>query len=472
MLKRTSIRTKLNYNFVVIIVITIVIFEAIFTYGIHAFYYTNIEQVLLERMSTTLSVYDTYRGYENLGSTAKFILENEAVPDYVEAQVIALDGRIVESTSRYRSREPVSTDDFISAKTGETTVWRGKNPETSEYIMAVSAPIHLSGSLSGVVRYVTSVEKVGEVISSYLLYAYLIGLVVLLSVVYLSTIMANKIIKPIYELKNVADHIATGDFKIRASNYELDEIGELAETINYMADEINKTEKLKNDFISSISHELRTPLTSIKGWSETILTGDIKNVDETKLGLEMISRESERLHGLVENMLDFSKLEAERVELNLTRFDIVELANRVFNQLSINIKAHDLHYRVTSIEREIVIDGDRNKLRQVLINILDNAIKHTPPEGVISCQISSRDNFAIIVLKDTGSGIEPQHLNQIADQFYKANPNSAGSGLGLAITRRIIELHHGEMTIDSALNSGTTITLKLPLNHSEVSDVL
>ncbi len=459
---RGSIRNKMAYTFVVILFITVFAFELIFTFGVKTYYYSNIEQVLTDKIQTTLDIYNTYLGYESLGRKAKFILENDAVPDYVEAQVLDMAGNIVETTAYFVDQQAVDSDDFNRAREGVVATWRGRNRSTGERVMSVSAPLYQAGQVNGVIRYTTSVEAVSQRVNEYLISAYFIGLIILLLVLYLSTLMSNRVIRPIYELKDVADSIAAGDLSARARQYDRDEIGELAETINYMAAEIKKTENLKNDFISSISHELRTPLTSIKGWSETILTGDISNTEETKLGLEIISRESERLSGLVEQLLDFSKLEANRIQLSPVDFNIVELVERVFKQLSINLKEHKISYGISYDKKELIVYGDKNRLRQVLINILDNAIKFTPDYGRIDCRIHQDDGGLTIDLADNGSGIAPEHLAKIEEQFYKIDPNTVGSGLGLAITKRIVGLHGGELNIESQLNRGTVVTIYLP----------
>ncbi len=466
-----SIRSRLVYTSGLIILITVFTFELLFTFGINAYYYSNIEQVLTDKLQTTLEIYESFLGFESLDYTAKFILENETIPDYVEAQVLDLNGVVLESTSYYVDRELVDADDYLRAKEGAVSAWRGRNKVTGELVMAVSAPLYQAGEINGVLRYMTSIEAVSQQIRQYLFSAYLIGFIVLVGVFYLSTILSNRIVRPIYELKDVADSIAAGDLTARAYQYDQDEIGELAETVNYMAAEISKTEDLKNDFISSISHELRTPLTSIKGWSETILMGDIENVEETTFGLEMIARESDRLAGLVENLLDFSKLEANRIQLVRAEVDIVDLVTRVFNQLSINLKAQQISYKIECTVRKIVVNGDKNRLRQVLINILDNAMKYTPNLGNIDCRIIDRVDGVEIKLRDNGAGIAAEHLAHISEQFYKIDPNKAGSGLGLAIAKRIVDLHGGKLSIESQLNQGTTVTIFLPTAGRPLGDL-
>ncbi len=462
MVNRDSIKYKILLNLIIVILITVVIFEGVIIYGINKYYYGNIEQLLSDKLQTALDIYDTYLGYESIDYKAKFILENDTVPDYVEAQVIAPSGIILETTAHYKQIAPIASDDFSRALSGEMTSWRGINVNTGEAIFAVSAPLYKSGRVNGVLRYVTSIASVKETISRFLLYAIILGIVVVAVVLYLGTMMANSIIAPIYELKVVADNIALGNMKVRAQSYNSDEIGELAETINYMVDEIDKTEHLKNEFISSISHELRTPLTSIKGWSETILTGDIENLEETTLGLEIISKEAERLSGLVEDLLDFSKLEAERIDIVKEEFDLIDLIKRVFAQFYIVCKDEKVSIQLNSIEKKIAINGDRNRLKQVLINIIDNAIKHSPKFSVINCTVEVQKDMVKVSIIDEGEGIPEAHLKYITDKFYKAKLTSTGSGLGLAIAKRIVELHKGELTLKSVFGKGTTVEILLP----------
>lgn len=466
--KKTSIKRKLTTHFVIVIAATVLIFELLFTYGIHQFYYANIEQFLRDRIRVTIDVYDRYLGYESLSSKAKFILENTAVPDSVEAQVLDLKGNVIESTARIPGQKPVNTPDFLMALTGHGNLgiahsWQGKNPMTHEQIMAVSAPLYEGSDQIGVIRYVTSVADVDRTIKTILLYTYLVGLGVLMIVFKLGTLLAKGMVEALYDLKHVADNIASGNMKIRAVKGSEDEFGELADTLNYMIDEIQKAEQLKHDFISSISHELRTPLTAIKGWSETIMTGDLENVEETKLGLEIISKETERLRGLVEDLLDFSKLEADRMAMNFETVNVVELLERVVFQMSTMAKSKRISCQLAVLDGYILVEGDRNRLRQVLINILDNAIKFTPVGGQIVSQVTAVEHKVVITIKDNGQGIKSEHLSRITDRFYKANPKKGGSGLGLAIAKGIIEAHKGSLVVESEYEKGTAVTIILPI---------
>ena len=228
-----------------------------------------------------------------------------------------------------------------------------------------------------------------------------------------------------------------------------------------MATEIDKTRRLKEEFISSISHELRTPLTSIKGWSETLGYENITR-DELDLGLGIIQDETERLIKLVEELLDFSRLSSDRIRLQVDIVDVEALAKGVVNQLKVkaienNIKLSS-KFEVTDLN---AIQGDKNRLRQVLINLIQNAIKFTPPEGEIDVIVSQNEEFTTIKVKDTGSGIKKENLEKVLDKFFQEDINKSGSGLGLAISNEIVKLHGGKMKIESEKDIGTTITFTL-----------
>lgn len=228
-----------------------------------------------------------------------------------------------------------------------------------------------------------------------------------------------------------------------------------------MASEIDKSEKLKEEFISSISHELRTPLTSIKGWSETLGYEGIGK-EELDLGLGIIQDETERLIKLVEELLDFSRLASDRIKLQIDMVDITALSKGVVNQLKVKSKEKNIQLEVL-FNTEVIenIQGDKNRLRQVLINLVQNSIKFTEDGGNIKIIVSQDEEFTTIIVVDNGLGIEKENLDKVLDKFFQEDYNKAGSGLGLAISNEIVKLHGGSMSIDSEKGIGTSITVKI-----------
>ena len=243
------------------------------------------------------------------------------------------------------------------------------------------------------------------------------------------------------------------------------------DAINDMAGELGAAEQLKNDFISSVSHELRTPLTAIKGWAETLQEG--AGPETTAKGMNVIIRESERLSGLVEELLDFSRLQNGRLRLIVSRLDILsELDEAVYMFTDRARTEHkQLHYEETTALPPVY--GDVDRLRQVFVNIIDNALKYTSPGGTITVSSREDSGWVRVSIRDTGCGIPAEHLPNVKKKFYKANQLVRGSGIGLAVADEIARLHGGSLDIQSQEGVGTTVTISLPTcSHLEADPQL
>jgi signal transduction histidine kinase len=333
--------------------------------------------------------------------------------------------------------------------------------------MAVSTPIMYNGQTLAVLRYITSLEEVDRILLRLLLLSIAIGLGVLLVVLLVSMTLANSIVKPIKRITAASAEMAQGRFEVRVQESDRNEIGELAKTLNFMASEIVRSEGLKNDFISSISHEIRTPLSSIKGWSETIQTGDMQDEKETRQGLQIIAKETDRLIGLVEELLDFSHLDQKRINLDIRKVPIASLLEDVILQLRSKAKKKQifilLRMNDEALDRHVAVSGDSNRLRQVFLNLLENAIKFSHMVSTIEIRLEKQGHEAVIHVMDWGIGIEAEHLSRIETKFFQVNPQAEGTGLGLSICREIVSLHGGTLQFASVLNEGTTVTVTLPL---------
>ncbi len=275
----------------------------------------------------------------------------------------------------------------------------------------------------------------------------------------------KSIVKPVDEISKMARRIALGDFKTRLVKQEKSEFSELCSTINYMAQKLYESEQMKNDFISSVSHELRTPLTAIKGWAETIILDDPKtkeNLEMNKKGMEIIVSESERLCAIVEELLDFSKLQNGRTVLNLEKIDIIaELSEAVYIFVK-RAKSENKFLLYSEPETLSPVLGDKNRLKQVFINIIDNALKYTREKGVVNVSAKEVDNFINIEISDNGVGIPKSELPKVKDKFYRGKFSKNGSGIGLALANELVLLHSGRIEIKSEENVGTVVNVYLP----------
>ena len=297
--------------------------------------------------------------------------------------------------------------------------------------------------------------------------------ILLMTMVFLFIISKHfikSIVIPINNVSKMARCIALGDFKTRILKKDNNELGELCDTINYMAQKLFESERMKNDFVSSISHELRTPLTAIKGWAETIVldkTLKTEDIEMNKKGLEIIVNEAERLCSIVEELLDFSKLQSGRMILNLEKIDVLaELSEAVYIFRKKATKENKL-LLYSEPESLPPILGDKNRLKQVFINIIDNAIKYTSEKGVINVGAKENEKFLKIEISDNGYGISKEDLPKVKNKFYKGKSSKNGSGIGLALANEIILLHSGTLDIKSEENIGTVVTIYLPISKKE-----
>ncbi|WP_079490181.1 sensor histidine kinase [Maledivibacter halophilus] len=460
-----GIKKRLFKNYIVIILIILFLFEGMFIILIRNYYYNNIEQSLKNRASLIGGFYSKYinGGYYSFDRDVKEIVNNFSFEENAELQIIDVNGSIIYSSSGFNIGEKVKTKDYKNAIGGEIFSWVGKNKNTDEKIMAVSAPLKTqSGSILGIIRYITTLDIADSIIQQWILFSLIIILIIVFFVFILSLAFSRSIINPINEITNVSKKIAKGQLGERIEKQYNDEIGQLAETINYMAGEIDKVQKLKNEFISSISHELRTPLTSIKGWGETILTGEFKDQSETEQGIKIIIKEANRLTKMVEELLDFSKLESGKIVLQLDNTNIKKEFEEVIYILESRAKNKkiDIKYVCDSTISEIL--ADKNRLKQVFINILDNAIKFSQNGKSVFTRIYEKNDCINIEIEDYGIGISKEEITKVCQKFYKVNQNKSGSGLGLAISNEIINLHGGEFNIESEMGKGTKVLISLP----------
>jgi signal transduction histidine kinase len=464
-----GLRKKVIKNHFIIIIIMVILFEGMFMFYIQNNYYESVRQLLRSQIKYTTDW--TYK--TDTVDTTSFetkinnIFERQSLDknSMFGVSIIDKNRNIILDQYGFKCNEKVNYDDVERAlRDSKASVpYTYKITETGEHVMSISAPLKSNNTIEGVVRYTTSLDELDNAIAKQALWLALAGVLILLIAVAISLKFAETLINPLSELKDFANELATGNYKVKLKHSTIvdDEIGELAQTFEHMAYEIDKSEKLKEEFISSISHELRTPLTSIKGWSETLGLESITR-DELDLGLGIIQDETARLIKLVEELLDFSRLSSDRIKINIDEVDVEGLVVGVVNQLKVKAseKNVDLLFEFEN-EEMTTIQGDKNRLRQVLINLIQNSLKFTESEGYVKLYVSQDTEMTTVKVEDNGAGIEEQNLNKVLDRFFQEDYNKAGSGLGLAISNEIVKLHGGIMNIESKKNEGTTITFTL-----------
>lgn len=434
------------------------------TFG--AYYYSSMRSDMNAKALQTSQFFANYIGqnYEDYYQSCVTYVQTFDLNGSLELQFINADGLLVASSyGHLAGRSPATSEitDAINSRSIKT--FTGRDPITGEQIIAVSGPmIYSNGEVMGVLRYVTSTRLVNRQIL-------LIGLIalaafgVLLAVLLLTSgYFIRSILLPVDEITEKATKIANGSYGVQIQKKYNDEIGLLADTINEMSIKINQNEKMQTDFISSLSHELRTPLTAINGWSETLLDSDDLN-PETRRGVKIISREAKRLTEMVVDLLDFTKLQDERLKLNVEFADIrAEFEDTVFMYGS-RLAQDGIFLEYLDNDAEIpMIPCDHARMRQVFLNILNNAAKHGGDGKRIEASMTYEDDFVVVRIRDYGHGIPPDELPLVKHKFYKGSSKARGTGIGLAISDEIVQMHGGSLELANAPGGGTLVTIKLP----------
>ena len=440
--------------------------------AIHFYYYEYVEMPLTSRADDSVSnFFSLYSNTdEQFESRAREFVEGFKAKDIMEVWVIDKQGNVIISSSGFPVNDPPEMPDYqeaLQSTKSDTARWTGKLP-SGEKVMALT---QLLGENSGAVRYLISLEEVDSQVSTFILLIFFVCLLSIALVAMSGSFFIQSIVKPVMQINEAAQKFAHGDFSTRIDSHHYnDEISELGETINYMASELSEADRVKNDFISTISHELRTPLTAIKGWGETLL--QVGDTDPTLLskGMQVIIDESGRLTGIVEELLDFSRMQSGKLSMRLEKIDVLaELDDAVFVFRERALREGiELIYNVPHLPAPM--NGDANRIKQVFVNILDNAFKYTEQGGKVIVVANIIDTTLEIMVGDTGCGIPEEDLPHVTEKFYRSCVSARGSGIGLAVVDEIIKLHHGTLKINSVVGEGTTVSVLLPIEPVVLTD--
>ena len=460
-----SIKNKLLKGIVVIIFSTVVVLNILLMIFIRKYYYDNMEASLKSRIEVSINFYSKYFSDKSLTESIydnvdAFWNENNA-----QVEIFDSNGNLLMDSIGIKDDKLINAPDIDKALNGEPTRWIGKVDYYDKNVMSVSYPLEIDNEIIGVIRFITSLEEIDSIIRNIMLIFSIISIGVLLLGVLLSIVFANSIINPIKYLTKVAEKMGSGNLSIRSEMTSENEIGQLSNTLNFMANEISRREQLKNDFISQVSHELRTPLTAIKGWAITLNSQDTDK-DTLELGFKIIEKETDRLSAMVEELLDFSRLINENVSLDLKEINIVEFINHIKSFMSPRASKEGINLNfITEATGNMLVDS--NRLKQVFINLLDNAFKFTGAGGNVLFTTIINNNKLIFIIEDNGCGISEEDLPRVKEKFFKGKNSNSKNGIGLSICDEIVKLHNGELSIYSNLGIGTKVEVIIPIIKGE-----
>ncbi|HYE81905.1 MAG TPA: ATP-binding protein [Clostridia bacterium] len=459
-----SIKSRLIWSYLTVIALTSIFIISFFIFTFRQYYIVNMEEILRQHAETASRFFWVYLSSQDIEQNSVELINSFSVLTDAEIQVLDKKGMLLRGTQPSASGDYSAQSDVKAALTGKTEKQIGVISETGEAVLSVSAPLLSKDGLYGVIRFVTTLEEVNKVIINFAWIMIAFGATIILLVAIIGLTLANGIVRPIKELTQAAEQMASGVLTKHAAIRNNDEIGKLAKTMNFMADELGRQEKVKQSFIASISHEIRTPLTSIKGWAVILREYFVNSkASEVLEGLEIIEKESDRLTFLVDDLLDFSKQASGNYTLDIECLDLIDLLQDAAVQMKSKAQHTGISIVMQSEETSIRINGDRNRLKQVFLNVLDNAVKASSESSEIKITAQNHVKLVRIIIEDTGYGIPEEELPYITKMFYKVENRSAGSGLGLAICEEIIKLHKGKLEIQSKLGAGTKVIIALPL---------
>ena len=453
-------------------VLLVLLVESMFVYNFSRSYYNSVQQTMMRRFSSINGQLKMYTGdtaqktAANRSVALRRMVEQFADKDKYEFMLLDGYGGVIASSSGTGADGIVVQDDFNKAQDAPdgvgVAIYRTASGET---VMAVCSLVPYAAEDVAAMRLVTSLTLVQAQLKSVFIISLIVVAAILGFTVASGLYFVRGIVVPLGQVERIAASIARGELDVRlpVTGDERDEVDRLRGTINQMAEGLEETEKMKNEFISSVSHELRTPLTSIRGWVETLRTLDDPTDENYRKGLEIINNETARQYNMVEELLDFSRLQNGRLNMECRPLDLVaELTDAVLF-CEARIQREGLLLAYAEPEEMIPVYADPDRLRQVFINILDNAIKYSAPGGRITVKIWQGEYKAFIEIIDQGRGIPPEDLENVKTKFYKGSNSVRGSGIGLALVDSIMTALDGTMDLKSTLGRGTVVTLGLPI---------
>lgn len=457
---KNSLKKSLMQNFILLVFISLVLINIFSSYMFKRFYYNQ----TVSNAKDTLGMYVDYdKKFYGFTSNEKL---KEAISQHPNLfynnidqrlEILDLDGTVLFDSEGYKYVEVPEFDTLLNSGSAR---WIGYDKASGERVLTVSTAVNYDDKPIYYLRLFFGLKQIDDFTNKLSIIIAVLSLIVLLLCIIISNFISNSIVNPIKYLTRVARRMSKGNYKEKSKLDLKNEIGELSNAMNTLSDEIIKHDELKNEFIANISHELRTPLTSLTGWAYTLKDGGLDE-ETTELAHDILISESERLSSLLEELLDFSRLISGKISLNKDYFDlkicVEDITKQVFPKLEKNKERIELNVAGDSY----IYYGDENRIKQVMINLLDNAVKFNKENGLISVNLyQDIDNFFIEVI-DEGVGIDDDEIKYIFEKFYAGKKSKSHTGIGLAIVKEIVELHKGSIDIESKLNQGTKFTVRL-----------
>ncbi|MEW6183872.1 MAG: ATP-binding protein [Bacillota bacterium] len=334
-------------------------------------------------------------------------------------------------------------------------------------VVFAGIPLTTGQETNGVILFLaplTAVEKPLSAVNRVLIQSSLAVVVVAVLVIFL---VSRRITRPIMDMSRAAARVAEGDYSQQILVRDRDEIGQLAQSFTIMQERLETMERMRRELIADISHELRTPLASIRGFVQGILDGVVRPEEKTRY-LSLVLNETTRLTSLVSDLLELARVQAGAIHLEYSEVDPAALMAEVADSFSLPSAEKGIALQTTGPPRTIRIPADRNRLKQVLLNLVSNAVRYTPRGGTISLVLEEGPDGVTIKVADTGPGVPEEELPKIFEKFHRLDKSrdsaTGGAGLGLAIVKQLVELHGGNITARNRKDGpGLEVSFNIPI---------
>ena len=305
------------------------------------------------------------------------------------------------------------------------------------------------------------VDSITSILRNKLIY---VTMIIIVLAILMSFHLSKMLNEPIINITNEAKKLSKGNLKLNFEESNIKEIDELANTLIYANNEINKTDELRRDLLSNVSHDLKTPLTMIKAYAEMLRDIDNLSDDKKRENLNIIIDETDRLNILVNDILNLSKLESNKETLDKSEFDLVELIKKIVKKFDILVEKEKYEF-ILDMPKKAYVFGDKNKISQVIYNLVNNSVNYTGKDNKVYINVIENKKSYLVEIKDTGKGIKEEELNIIWDKYYKNEKNhrrnKVGTGVGLSIVKNILEIHQFKYGVTSTINKGTTFYFEI-----------
>lgn len=509
---KRSLSTRLMYSFMTIVIVIVVGVTAGISYLIADYFFQMKEQELAEKgkeMGETIeafirlddrdmlyryilavdrlvgariwlfddkyellaaSHYDADKDADGTDSLKNFLANGAPSQKALQDSAQKLDQDIKNSSLSYRVR--IILRDVYAGKSFKSQIF---HPKYKEQVILVGVPYKIAGGGTGAILMIEPLSGFEKFLRNVYIYIIIVGIIAILVSLFLVKRLSGVIIRPVLEMKDSAQAMASGDYSGRVKVKGDDEIAELGNALNSLGRDLGeyiakmeRTEKIRRDFVANVSHELRTPITIIRGYNEAIYDGMVTDPAVLQRYRGLINEETVRLERMVRELLDISRLESSD-PLTVNNMDELPLAGIIRNvaeKLSVRCVKNNVKFNIHA-DDTIKIWGDGDQMVQLIMILCDNALKYSPENGTVSVGANKlEDGSVLVTVADQGKGIPEEDIPFIWERFYKVEKSHCrsvpGTGLGLAIAKEIIRVHGASAEVISKCGSGTTFEIKFP----------